>query len=293
MLIFFISANSVVYPEEVKQVSERPENYLRFCVDEEMIRVCTTFSIRHIESEGVGYRYGYTTGELLYFPFCGPRSIWPFVDLQVHYFNNNEWAANTGFGFRYLPCCMPGRIWGVNAFFDYRSSCGREVHFTQTGIGLELLGCCWDLRINGYIPIKREHVLQHCDFQYPGGYFVIRDRYQSALTGMSAELGHYFFRTECFKLFAGIGPYYFGGDVCRKPAGGKFRAYLEYTRNFRLEGFVSWDNVYGTRVQGQIALYFPFGCCPKSSSCQDILSQPLYRNEIIVLDEFCRWKFNF
>lgn len=293
MSTVLLLAVPVFAQENGNSYSERPENYLRFCEDEEMIRVCTTFALSHIEGGGVGYNHGYTTGELLYFPLCGPMCLWPFIDFQVHYLNNDEYAANTGIGVRYVPCCSPCRIWGVNAFFDYRSSCDRALHFTQAGIGLEMLSCCWDIRLNFYYPIKRQYTIQHCDFRYPGGFFIIRDRYQSALRGFNLELGHYFFRTECFKLFAGIGPYYYGGDVCRKPYGFQARGYLEYIRNFRLQGFVSWDRVFGTRVQGEIAIYFPFGCCPERSSCQDILSQPLYRNDMIVLDEFCKWQFNF
>lgn len=255
--------------------------------------VYSTLTLRHIESESFGYNRGYTTTAGLFFPNPNPcKTIWPFLDLRVHFFNDNEWAANGGMGVRFQPCwsCC---TFGANVYMDYRASNRRGFHFTQTGLGFEVLCGCFDFRLNGYVPIHAREVLQRCYFDYPGGFYIKRNKYKGAMRGLDAEVGLYLFRTCDFSLYAGAGPYLFGGSVCDKPFGGAFRAVFEYTRNLSLEGIVTWDNTFGVRVQGQFGIHFTFGCVPCRGICEDILSQPVNRQEIIVLDEFCKWRYNY
>jgi len=255
--------------------------------------VNSTLSLRHVDPGGIGYDHGYTTLAGLFFPGgLACNTVWPFVDLRAHYFNDNEWAASGGLGVRYAPD-YTNMVLGVNAFFDYRTSGDWKLHYTQAGVGIEALGECWEFRVNGYLPIKRSNLAQRCDFFYPGDYFIRRDRFRNAMRGLSSELGHYFYRSDCFSLYAGVGPYFYRGRVDNNLSGGRFRVFLEYARWLTLGGIVYHDNVFKTRVQGLIGLNFSFGCAPKCCRREQIISQPVFRNEIIALDDFCCWKFNY
>lgn len=259
----------------------------------EVQRVCSTVTLRHIEGRELGYCNGYTTLEGLLFPFCNCSCVWPFLDVRVHYFNNNEWAGNAGLGFRYFNSCC-NVAYGFNAYYDFRTNCDRDLFFQQVGIGFERLGACWDLRVNGYFPFDEKKKIKHCHFDYPGGFFIDQKRYQEALMGGDIEVGHYFIHSTCWQLYGAIGPYVYGGTDCNHSfVGGRARAFLSYTRYFTLEGMVTYDSEFKTRGQGMIAIHIPFGCCPRRGLKQDILSQRIYRDEIIVLDSFCKWNFNY
>jgi len=59
-------------------------------------------------------------------------------------------SANIGGGYRYYVEEMD-RIFGVNAFYDYRDT---GLHsFNQIGVGIETLGTCLDFRANGYFVV--------------------------------------------------------------------------------------------------------------------------------------------
>ena len=234
------------------------------CYDYEYIyRVDSTITLRHTGPEGIGYDSGYTTLDALFFPFSNAHELWPFIDLRAHYFNNSEWAANAGLGFRYYSECGK-RAYGIHGFFDYRSDDDHDFHYTQVGFGIEVLGQCYDVRVNGYFPIQSKNDILNCFFTYPGDFFIDRKKFKAALAGFNLELGRYLCRSDCFQFYAAVGPYFYGGECCRTPFGGQFRVYLQYSNYITPCGIK-----------------------------QQILSQPIRRNEIIVLDEFCKWKFNF
>jgi hypothetical protein len=65
-------------------------------------------TLRHIESNGIGYDQGYTTLEG-FFHTSDPTQWVPFLDLRGHVFNNGKLAANVGLGLRHI---RSSRIWG-------------------------------------------------------------------------------------------------------------------------------------------------------------------------------------
>lgn len=262
-----------------------------YCCDLEW--VCSSITLRHIEPGGIGYCKGYTTLEGLFFPVCSPCLKWPLLDVRLHYFNNNEWAGNIGLGSRILNPCT-NVVHGFNFFFDFRSSCRGDLWFPQAGIGLERLSPCWDLRINGYLPWASTKTIKRCHFEYPGGFFIDRHKQEVALRGIDLEVGRCLFQMCCFEFYGAIGPYFYGRAHCQKSfVGGRARASLSYSRYLSIEGIATYDQRYKAKFQGSFAITIPLGCCPKRGVCQDILSQRIYRNEIIVLDSFCKWKSNF
>ena len=264
-------------------IPDREENF--------MIPCSSYVTLRQTESEGVGYEHGYTTLEGLLFPMRTNRTLWPFFDLRIHRLDNNRWAANAGLCFRYLPFPRD-YVFGFNVYYDYRRS-DTNYHYHQIGAGLEFLSKIVDLRLNGYFPLKDEHILYTCVWDhYIGDYFIIRNRMEAALTGVSFEIGRFEKITEDIDAYAAIGAYYYGGDVCRRPLGVRGRLSLYIKRFFSLEGIITYDDIFKTRIQGEIALSIPFGCAPVTNF-KNILTQPIERNEIIVVDEYCRWLWNY
>ena len=71
------------------------------------------------------------------------------------------------------------------------------------------------------------------------------------------------------------------------------RLHTTFLKQLRIAFQFPSDNVFKARVQGLIGLNFTFGCAPKCCRREQIISQPVFRNEIIVLDDFCCWKFNY
>ena len=267
------------------------------CPQEILLAPCVlTPTFRHVSPEGVGYSHGYTTMEQLLFPLRLRCNLWPFLDFRMHIFDNGELAANAGLGFRYLP--PEARIaFGLNAYYDFRETSHRT-RFSQAGLGFEMLSGCWDFRINGYLPIEEKKLLRRCFWTFPGGYFMERKKFEEAKRGFNVELGSRFASFDLFgacdwlQFYAAIGPYYYKGE-CRRILGGKFRLKMDISRFLSLEGIVSRDDFFKTRAQIQIALKFPLGCNSCGERGERVLSQSVQRNEIIVVEEFCKWRWNF
>ncbi len=72
------------------------------------------------EGKGIGYRKGYTSLGLLYnFEDTSNKTIQPYIDARCHYFNDNRWATNLGFGARYFSLTQQNLL-GWNIFYDFR-----------------------------------------------------------------------------------------------------------------------------------------------------------------------------
>lgn len=265
------------------------------CCDDSCV-VCDVDSwagLRYTGGRGLGWEGGYLTLEGLFFADLGHPRIWPFLDLRVHYLTERDMAVNAGVGFRFIPACS--RVFlGFNAYFDYRSSGEWDRHFTQAGLGFEILSDCWEFRVNGYLPIKKKGTVKECRFFYPGGHFIFRDRVEGAFRGVDMEVGRYFWRDCCCSLYTGIGPYYYGKQCDGTVIGGRFRLELEYCNRLYIGGGVTHDELYNTRAYGEIGIRLPIGCQRECQTfCERRMSQRVYRNDLIVTDEFCDWDFNY
>lgn len=253
--------------------------------------------------KGIGFKNGYTSlGLLLNIKNLQNKLFQPFVDLRGHYFNDKRWAMNLGVGTRYLSPSLKN-IFGCNVFYDFRQ---RSSGYHQVGLGLEVLGNSYDIRLNGYMPIgNNTGVGKPHIFTYPGEYLAICQTYQKPLYGGDAEIetslkrcGSYL----CLDPYFALGSYYYhqnyGGDI----VGGKLRLGLNYLDCIIIEVRVSHDSIFQTCVQGVLSVKIPWGnqrtsiCrnkCP-NTICQGVMDQPPQRQEIIVEGEKrCRWKTNY
>ncbi len=260
--------------------------------------------LQTLQTKGLGYPDGYSTVGFQLSPPAADDGFGDyFIDARAHYFNDNKWAANLGFGLRdYFP--KVNKIIGINAFYDFRQIY-EEYH--QVGLGVELLGCQYDIRVNGYLPIASTRFFgKKCDFTYPGGYFLSCQGYRRALPGFDVEIGASLACYSCFSSLApyvGIGPYFYhqkNGDS--DIWGGKARIGATINKSLMVEARVSCDKVYGTNFQGFFSYTFSLGkqpvSCDQSLCCdpwwESVIHQPIQRQEIIVdSKKCCKWCSNF
>lgn len=249
--------------------------------------------LRHIEGRGIGYRHGYTTLEYLIRPQINDYSMFPFVNLRGHIFDNGKFAANAGVGFRYRAS---SRIYGANTYYDYRNS--NRMHYNQIGVGFETLGKIWDFRLNGYLPVgTKTSSWAGLEFGgFSGHSLLLKRKREFAFKGLNAEVGAHFPKVREIDTYLTAGPYYFEGKG-KNAWGGKMRTGAKWKDYISLELSGSYDPVFHGIVQGQVGLNLPMG--PKSKakpkkdeSCENLqlvmdrmVRQPVVREEIIVVDK--------
>jgi trimeric autotransporter adhesin len=244
-------------------------------------------STRHIEAKGVGYHCGYTTVEGFFSFYLPWNDQWiPFVDLRGHVFNNNRLAANAGIGCRYRGV---SRIWGSNFYYDYRHT--HHHSYYQAALGLESLGEQWDVRLNCYLPmgIRKSH---HYDLSFD--HFVDHEMIQShkrefSMSGANAEVGAHVEMCNIPFYFT-MGPYYLTGS--KTAWGGQAKAIVDCCEYVRIEGNVSYDNIFKWIGQGQLSVILPLGrkreiknncnlTCSSAVALSHRAIQRVERNEII------------
>lgn len=254
-------------------------------------------TLRSIEREGIGYKRGYATAELLLAPASLQGDTIPMVDLRAHHLYGDTYAGNVGIIGRKIfdSRC---RIFGVNAYYDFRQGC--MGNYNQLGLGTELLCKRWEFRVNGYIPLGRhEHEIKCVFDDFDGDFFAIFRRREFSLSGFNGEAGYMIVKSSNFLLYAAAGPYYLSGSD-RESWGGRVRVRPQFRDYLALEFVASHDGLFGTNYQGQIIVNVPFyefffTKNKKQRKCvtDRQIYQPVERFEIIPLKKHQGWKTNF
>jgi Inverse autotransporter, beta-domain len=248
--------------------------------------------VSHVEGRNLFFKNGYTTVGLFAIPPCWQCArIQPFVDVRGHYLNDGRYAANLGGGVRFA-CRFCDMVIGLNTYYDYRKAHRRDLH--QIGPGLEILTPCWDLRVNGYIPIgKKIEETRRKTFLFPHGKFATCRQRREAQAGVDAEIGRCF-NCFCLPIYVGIGPYcYFSRSCIHDTWGGQVRLQAQWCY-FTFEGGGSYDGRRHGGGYGRIGFNLPLcrrtdGCKERCYSCYP----PVQRQEMIVVGErHCFWKSN-
>jgi hypothetical protein len=212
---------------------------------------------RYTTPKGIGYNDGYTTLEGFFSTNpCDHDSWLPFLDLRGHVFDNGKLAANAGLGLRYLSA---SRVWGMNAYYDYRST--NRQHYNQIAAGFESLGRVWDFRINGYLPVGwRQSPHFHTRFySFLGNSLLIKYKKDFAMKGANAEAGFHLDHFKHAPLYFAAGPYYLTG-MGKTAWGGELRATVEFFHRYlKLEGNTSYDHFFKWIGQGQVSVNIPLG----------------------------------
>jgi hypothetical protein len=245
-------------------------------------------SLLYRGGSGRGYRNGYGTLALFLAQYDCCSKSYPFVDLRCHRIaDGGRDAANVGLGFRKFSCDW-GQMVGANVYYDYRSF--RHGHFHQAGLGLELLGPCWDVRANGYLPFGKKRSLTSTSvYDYPGGYVVIANEYHIGLWGVDFEVGKTLFCNRIANVYAAAGPYFYGRTSIGNVIGGMGRVEAAFSRYLTARLYVTYDQLFKTKVQGEVMLSLPL-CCHR---CWECLFMRVERNEIIVTDRNCCYETNY
>lgn len=227
----------------------------------------------------------------MFVPFSIDTCKSSFVDASVYRFNNDKWAFSLGTGLR-TPSQMG--VWGANVYYDYLRG-ERRNDFHRLGAGVEWLNGCWDVRVNGYLPVggrtKRAYT---CHFDQLGdGYRASQRKLEYAYTGIDAEVGVPFHPGDDFTLYGAAGPYYYSRTHHHHLFGGFGRLELDWKSLLSLQVRASYDNHYKTQIQGLIQISLPLDFFYIHCSCDESLFARVKRLGIILTDSCCDWSWNW
>lgn len=263
------------------------------------------------QGRGIGYKKGYSTLSTFVMPGryeC--KSLFPFLDVRLHGFNNLKLAINSGVGIRYLTPSL--WIIGANAYYDNRQGSHRGFNqignpFQQVGVGFEALSPFLDFRINVYLPIgKKLWKFQQITFDDGTGITPIyHNKQQSTMKGFNAEVGGTIGRwniCDCFdwSSYLAAGPYYLDQEKGSGRWGGQARLTSIFARYYLFELKGSYDHVtkgtFQVKAGVEIPLY-PRSSIKGKNSCvepcfvdsiwaslREMISQPVVRAEIMPLN---------
>lgn len=195
-------------------------------------------------------------------------------------------SASAGGGYRYYSQNMD-RIFGVNAFYDYRDT-GIST-FNQVGVGIETLGKFFDFRANGYIVVGDDKKSYGESFRT--GDFVgqnvdlIRTVFNEvALTGGEGEIGVPIIAHWGLKGY--VGGYYYNGPDDDGFGGVKGRLEERFTDDFDIGVTVSHDEHFGVSAMFSAAYRFGGGHAKKGAARNIVVARRadrVQRNQQIVV----------
>lgn len=245
--------------------------------------------------KGIDTDQNLINAQLMLLPDFRYENLVPFFTLEGHYLNTeNHMAGSIGSGIRWRPASTKCFI-GANIFYDAIQ--GRYHFYNQFGGGLEYLSKSWESRLNFYIPVNQKSgsKTKAVFDDYAGGYIVECNRIEQPLIGIDFEIGRNFYYCDFARFYIGIGPGWY-----EKASSGddqwafKARAYLQLYRylTFECRGFVE-DSYW--HAQGVFTLTIPFECIQNFYTCGflDIISQPVYRNDVIKRSKGYCFQSNF
>lgn len=228
----------------------------------------------------------------LFAPLALSDSYTTFLDLNGYRFDDGKWASSTGLGIR-KDLSERGAL-GINLYYEYRRGESKN-DFHQIGFGGEWLNQCWDIRINGYLPVWRKtQTSQFCAFNHlRDGFFATRRRIEYAYSGFDAEIGGPLLDYCDFNLYGAIGPYYYAHSHQHHFWGGHGRLELDWKSILSLKIRISSDKVYSTNAQGIIQVSFPIDFCWENWKSHCLINQKARRNGVILTDHCCDWTWNW
>jgi hypothetical protein len=254
-------------------------------------------TLRRNQGQSIATTCSYTTLEGTIFPNTN-LDVLPFLDVRLHALDRaDNYAASMGGGLRFLPTGS-NRIFGVNAYYDYRKD--HRANYNQMGIGFELLGEYLNFRLNGYLPVGKKGIrLSRCIFDhYIGDYFIVKDKISHSRKGIDFEVEALIADKNWWGAHAALGTYYYSSRGCLKHIFGcEGRLSADFARYFNFSVIATYDNVFHTRVQGQLSVTVPFSFIygdevsfrPQNSR----VFMPVRRQDLIILNRHCHWIWNY
>jgi hypothetical protein len=245
--------------------------------------------IRHTEHRGIGYQNGYTTFETFFIPSDEVYGCYPYFDFRAHVFNDGKTAFNAGIGARFAN----DRIWGVNTYYDYRST--RKKKFNQIAAGIESMGLRWDFFANGYLVVggKKSPYYDARFSHFVNNDAYLKERVDYAMSGLDGKVRYHFLKKEGWDLYFDIGPYFYFNK--KNAIGGQAKLAAQIADYIYLEANTSYDHMFKWIGQGIVGITIPLGkkeCAPATPNrnCRETvvmrnrLTQIPATQEIIVVD---------
>jgi hypothetical protein len=256
-------------------------------------------TLSHTEGSGIGYKRGFTT--ISGFDMVESCTLYPFLEIRAHGFDNRKLAGNFGGGVRYRSDSE--WILGANLYYDLRQGDHRDLnrvghYFHQVGIGLEALSECVDFRFNFYQPVgKKRWDFRQIHFNDNAGITPIFSyKKQTTFTYLNAEMGGYigtgtFCHCVDWRTYFAIGPYMIKEHHKNEKWGAALRLEADFTPYLSFEFRTGYDQLYLGYAQVKVSLNFPLyplsSIRQASDLCGDIfndsITQPARRIEIIPL----------
>jgi hypothetical protein len=228
-------------------------------------------------------------------PLYLSNSYLAFLDCRGYRFNDSKWGESTGVGFR--RALTNYHILGANLYYDNLEG---DFHksFNRLGVGLEWLGNCLDLRLNGYFPLGSEtHSSKKISYEnYMGDYHATCHEEQFSISrGFDAEIGGCFFNRNKFVAYGAVGTYYYFSKDDTNYFGGQARLEVFFNSIVSLQVKTSYDSVNHSHTQGRILLSIPLDFFCKKPRCfyRNKILQPIKRNSIIFTDKCCDYTWNW
>ena len=252
----------------------------------------------------IGFKKGYS--ELGIFAAAANRAnTHIFFDGREFNLAKDRWAGSLGLGFR-IPLCCCSYILGANVYYDYLqaklSHCSEESRcrnraFNRVGVGVEFLSSCFDLRINGYIPVgKRERMGEPLEIVFFDGLHAELRHGKVLNWGIDAEIGIPIFQNNQFSSYLAVGGYYYAHMRSKHIYGPQARLELWWQRYVSVELWYSYDQRYQSQYLGKVFFNIPLEelCnCFCGEVCCDSLKKLVRRNYIPFLEDKCCASFHW
>lgn len=211
------------------------------------------------------------------------------IDIKGLKFENSNWAASGGLGFRAWDNNRE-KAYGVNVFYDYRDQ--KRDSFNQVGAGLELLSNVWELHLNGYFPVGKTGYRYSRTIldNFTDGFFATVRKYQYALYGVEFTAGRTFWLGDELTIYVAPGFYYYDNKNIKSIQGIEGTAELAWNDIVSFKVNASYDSRFKGRVQGVVGISIPFErlySCVTANCKSRILGTPIRRNDAIFLKN-CR-----
>ena len=287
--------SSLLFGYNDSSPSSEPRRNIRYPIPQR-------FTVTHVEGIGGGTAYGtnYSSATAFLAPDYRLGSVLPFLDGQIHRFDNNTYGANVGIGARYIPkdntFC---NLFGINLYYDYRR--GHRWNYNQIGFGVEILGERLDFRANAYFPFGLDKYSCCCVFDdFVGDWFARHCKCESVSYGYNAEVGYLIVRSRKFLLYAATGPYYFAAKCLEKTAGWEIRVRPQYQDYFAIDFKINYDRFYHTVYQTTFIVSVPLYQIATQKNRQGPcgitdrqIYQPVIRHETMPISRTSCWDTNF
>jgi hypothetical protein len=215
--------------------------------------------------------------------------------------NHDEHFDQVGFGFERLGSLLDVRM---NAYFPVE----RSIHSRWCADDSSSSSCCSSSSSSSSSisssPINLSRGCSNCSSSSSSSSFDSSDCYcigfeeSHSSVGFDGEIGIHLFQWNGFYGYTAVGGYYFHNHVRENQTGARVRALLSWADFITFEARFYQDRYTNSNLQGVVTLCIPLDPCAWEDrgffgppQPDWIMTQPIVRNDMIVLDRHRCWKY--